>query len=162
MKSWLIAKDLDVGKDWRQEEKGMTEDEMVGWHHRLDGHGFEQIPADGEGQGRLECCSSWGRKEWDTTGWLNNNNYPIHIKIFPVASKMSFIAVWFSLEPGSKQRSAYWCCVSLSLSLQQSLSLFCYGFDFWTALSSDCIESHVLDLSWLWICFCLSNVNNLV
>ena len=63
-KSWLIGKDLDAGKDWRQEEKGMTQDEMVGWHHRLNGHEFEQAPGDGEGQGSLACCSPWGRKEW--------------------------------------------------------------------------------------------------
>ena len=52
----------------------MTEDEMVGWHHRLNGHEFEQTPGDGEGQGSLACCSPWGRKESDTTKQLNNNN----------------------------------------------------------------------------------------
>ena len=56
-----------VGNDWRQEEKGMTEDEMVGWHHRLDGHEFEQFLEVGDGQGCLVCCSPWGRKESDTT-----------------------------------------------------------------------------------------------
>ena len=71
-KSRLIRKDPDAGKDWRQEEKGMTEDEMVGWHHRLNGHEFEQAPGDGEGQGSLACCSPWGRKESDTTEWLKN------------------------------------------------------------------------------------------
>ena len=76
-KSWLIRKDPDAGKDWRQEEKGMTEDEMVEWHHRLYGHEFEQAPGDGEGQGSLECCSPWGHKELDMTEWLNNNNFPI-------------------------------------------------------------------------------------
>ena len=62
-KSWLIWKDPDPGKDWRWDEKGMTEDEMVGWHHRLDGHGFGWTPWVGDGQGGLTCCSSWGRKE---------------------------------------------------------------------------------------------------
>ena len=66
-KNWLIIKDSDTGKDWRQEEKGMTEDEMVGWHHPLNGHEFEQASGDGEGQGSLECCSPWGHKELDTT-----------------------------------------------------------------------------------------------
>ena len=66
-KSQLIWKDPDVGKDWGQEEKGMTEDEMVGWHHRLSGHEFEQTPRGGEGQGSLVCCSPWGHKEPDTT-----------------------------------------------------------------------------------------------
>ena len=71
-KSWLVRKDPDAGKDWRQEEKGMTEDEMVGWHHRLNGHMFEQIPTDGEGQGSLPCCGPWGHKESDMTEQLNN------------------------------------------------------------------------------------------
>ena len=52
----------------------MTEDEMVGWHHRLNGHEFEQVPVAGDGQGGLVCCSPWGHKESDTTEWLNNNN----------------------------------------------------------------------------------------
>ena len=70
-KSWLIWKDLDAGKDWGQEEKGMTEDEMVGWHHQLDGHGFGWTTGVGDGQGGLVCCGSWGHKELDTTEWLN-------------------------------------------------------------------------------------------
>ena len=65
-KSWLIWKDPDAKKDWGQEEKGTTEDEMVGWHHRLDGHGFGWTPGVGDWQGGLECCGSWGRKESDT------------------------------------------------------------------------------------------------
>ena len=70
-KSWLIWKDPDAGKDWGQEEKGTTEDEMVGWHHWLDGHGFGWTLGVGDGQGGLVCCSSWGYKESDTTEWLN-------------------------------------------------------------------------------------------
>ena len=66
-KSWLIGKDPDAGKDWRQEEKGTTEDEMVRWHHRLNGRELEQTPGDDEGQGGLLCFSSWGCKESDTT-----------------------------------------------------------------------------------------------
>ena len=62
-KNWLIWKDPDAGKDWTWEEKGMTEDEMVGRHHRLDGHEFEQALGCGEGQGSLACCSPWGHKE---------------------------------------------------------------------------------------------------
>ena len=73
-KSQLIRKDPDAGKDWRQEEKGTTEDEMVGWHHWLNGHEFEQALGDGEGQGSLVCCSPWCHKELDTTGWLNNHS----------------------------------------------------------------------------------------
>ena len=70
-KRWVIGKDLDAGRDWGQEEKGTTEDEMAGQHHLLDGHEFEWTPGVGDGQGGLACCSSWGRKESDTTEWLN-------------------------------------------------------------------------------------------
>ena len=70
-KSWLIGKDSDAGRDWGQEEKGMTEDEMGGWHHRLDGREFEWTPGVRDGQGGLVCCDSWGCKESDKTAWLN-------------------------------------------------------------------------------------------
>ena len=70
-KGWLIRKDPDAEKDWRQEEKGTIENEMIGWHHWLNGHEFEQALGFGEGQGSLECCSPWGRQELDTTQWLN-------------------------------------------------------------------------------------------
>ena len=73
VKSQLTRKDLDAGKDWRQEEKGMTEDEMIGWHHQLNGCESEKALGDGEGQGSLVCCSPRGRKELDTTDRLNNN-----------------------------------------------------------------------------------------
>ena len=66
-KSWLTWKDPDAGKDWGQEEKGMTENEVVGWHHQLDGHGFGWTPGAGDGQGGLACCGSWGCKKLDTT-----------------------------------------------------------------------------------------------
>ena len=68
-KSWLTGKDPDAGKDWRQEKKGMTEDEMVGWHHRLSGHGFGWTPEVGDGQGGLVCCSPWGHRE---STWLSD------------------------------------------------------------------------------------------
>ena len=71
VKSWLIWKDPDAGKDWRREEKRMTEDEMVGLYHWLNGHEFEQVPGVGDGQGVLACCSPWGRKESDMTEQLN-------------------------------------------------------------------------------------------
>ena len=70
-KSWLIGKDSDAGRDWGQEEKGMTEGEMAGWHHRLYGHESGWTPGVGDGQGGLACCDSWGRKESDTTERLN-------------------------------------------------------------------------------------------
>jgi len=71
VKSWLIGKDSDAGRDCGQEEKGMTEDEMARWHCRLDGCEFKWTPGVGDGQGGLVCCNSWGRKESDTTEWLN-------------------------------------------------------------------------------------------
>ena len=70
-KSWLIWKAPDAGKDWGQEEKQTTEDEIVGWHHQLDGHGFGWTPGVGDGQGGLACCGSWGLKESVMTEWLN-------------------------------------------------------------------------------------------
>ena len=99
-KNWLIRKDPDAGKDWRQEEKGTTEYEMVGWHHWLNGHEFEQAPGVGDGQGSLACCSPWGHKELDTTAWLNwteaslsftismiySNSYPLSFWCYPTIS----------------------------------------------------------------------------
>ena len=70
-KKWFIGKDPDAGKDWRQEKKGTAEDEIVGWHHWLDGHEFQQALGVGDGQGSLTCCSSWGCKQLDTTEQLN-------------------------------------------------------------------------------------------
>jgi len=71
VKSWLIWKDPDPGKDWGQEEKGTAQDEMAGWHHWLNGHGFGWTPGVGDGQGGLVCCGSWSRKELETTERLN-------------------------------------------------------------------------------------------
>ena len=69
VKNWLLGKDPDAGKEWKKEEKGMTEDEMIGWHHRLDGHEFEQAPGVGDGQGSLTCCSPWGSQSHK---WLSD------------------------------------------------------------------------------------------
>ena len=73
MQSQLIRKDHDAEEDWSQKEKGTTEDEMVGWHHWLNGHEFEQIPGDSQGQGSLVCCSPWSHKELNMMEQLNNN-----------------------------------------------------------------------------------------
>ena len=83
VRSWLIWKDPDAGKDWRQEEKGTAEDEMVGWHHRLDGHEFGWTLGVGDGQGGLAYCGSWGRKELDTTERLNWTELNWSESIFP-------------------------------------------------------------------------------
>ena len=84
-KIWLIWKDPDAGKDWRQEKKGTTEDGMVGWHHSLDGHEFEQALGVGDGQGSLACCSPWSWKEFDPTEQLNL----IELCSYSVASVLS-------------------------------------------------------------------------
>ena len=84
VKNWLIWKDPDAGKDWRLEEKWLTEDEMNGWHHWLDGHEFEQPLGVGDGQESLACCSLWGHKESDMTerlDWLKIR-YLIFISVF--------------------------------------------------------------------------------
>ena len=99
-KSWLIGKDSDAGRDWGQEEKGMTEDEMAGWHHGLDGCEFEWTLGVGDGQGGLACCNSWGLKELDTTeqlNWTETNFSTICIIILMALKgfKLSHILVTF-------------------------------------------------------------------
>ena len=76
VKNWLLRKDSDAGRDWRQEEKGTTEDKMVGWHHQLDGPQFEQASGDDEGQGSLERCCPWVAKSWTwPNDWTTNKTY---------------------------------------------------------------------------------------
>ena len=90
VRSWLIGKDPVAGKDWGEEEKGVTEDEMVGHHHRFNGHEFEQTPGDGEGQGSLACCSPQGHKELDRTerqNWTDSSWFNISI---PNATELLF------------------------------------------------------------------------
>ena len=89
-KSWLTGKDPDAGKDWRQEEKGTTENKMVGWHHRFDGHEFEQALGVGDGQGSLVCCSPWSHKESDMIEWLKWTDYS-HVRKNWVEEALSMI-----------------------------------------------------------------------
>ena len=92
-KSWLIGKDPDAGRDWGQEEKGTIEDEMAGWHHRLNGHRFGWTPGVGDGQGGLACCDSWGHKESDTTEWLNwTESMTKEARIYSVKKTISSIS----------------------------------------------------------------------
>ena len=93
-KNWLIGKDRDAGKDWRQEEKGTTEDEMVGWHHRLDGHEFGWTLGVGDGQAGLAYCDSWGLKESDTTERLNWTEWLILLSTFSYAYWPSTYFLW--------------------------------------------------------------------
>ena len=135
-KSWLIRKYSDAGKDWRQEEKGMTEDETVGWHHWLNGHEFEQAPGDGEGQGSLVCCSPWRHKELNMTEWPNNRIESSHLlstsdkeKYVRVFSEDYYIIVKYDFKG-----------LSISLKIRifadKGLSSQSYGFS----------SSHV----WMW------------
>ena len=96
VKNWLIGKDPDARKDWGQEEKGATEDEMVGWHHWLNGHKFEWTLEVGDGQGVLVCCDSWGLKESDMTERLNRTE-PAFSLIF-LFYLMNVNSIFFSCE----------------------------------------------------------------
>ena len=114
VKSWLIGKDPDAGRDWGQEEKGTTEDEMAGWHHRLDGHEFEWTPGVGDGQGDLVCCDSWGRKESDTAERLSWTE----LKVIYGDFKLLFQCSW------KLDERSYW-------SLFLDKELFWIGSTFW-------------------------------
>ena len=114
VKSWLIGKDPDAGKDWGHEEKWMIEDEMVGWHHWFNGHGFGWTPGVGDGQGGLECCSSWGRKESDTTEQLNWTEYRYPVDPVSLLKNHSFLHGTESGYFVGKQVTAFvWICLML-------------------------------------------------
>ena len=113
VKSRLIWKDPDAGKDWGQEEKGMTEDETVGWHHRLNEHGFGWTPGAGNGQGGLACCSSSGYKESDMTeqmNWTELLNGPTLTSIHDYWKNHSFDYTFFCQQ----NRCFLICCLDLS------------------------------------------------
>ena len=97
VKRWLIGKDSGAGRDWGQEEKGMTENEMAGWHHRLNGHEFEWTPGVGDGQGGLACCDSWGCNESDMIEWLNWIDPSIFsdFSFYYFLSQISYPVGWF-------------------------------------------------------------------
>ena len=129
-KSRLTRKDPDAGKNWRQEEEEVTEDEIVGQYHRLKGQKFEQTPRDGEGQGRLVCFSPWDSKESDTTEWLNNNS---HSEMAHTVCGMCF----------SLNKSTYY------LSLCLSLNSFCNETSrTWASLSAE--TRYVISVGRLW------------
>ena len=109
VKGWLIWKDPNAGRDWGQEEKGTTEDEMAGRHHRLDGHEYEWTPGVGDGQGGVACCDSWGRKESDTTerlsdwtelNWTEHKTGFIYSleTLFPFSLTLDFVEVYLNLD----------------------------------------------------------------
>ena len=122
-KSWLIGKDSDAGRDWGQEEKGTTEDEMAGWHHCLDGHEFEWTPGVGDGQGGLACCSSWGRKELDMTERLNWTELNT-LAMTPIQARVVFCLVTTTFKKSKGRRlwkplatiSSLWFATILTIS----------------------------------------------
>ena len=107
VKNWLIWKHIDARKDQRWEEKGTTEDEMVGWHHQLDGHKFEQALWVGDGQGSLACCSPWGHKKLDMTEQLNWMCVCVYIYTWK-AKRCSKEAITMKGEIRGKDRCQLW------------------------------------------------------
>ena len=140
VKNWLIGKDPDAGKDWRQEEKGVTEDKMVGWHHQLNGHEFKQAPGAGDGQGSLVCCTPWGHKESDMTEQLNwtwnctllyiQIKCYFNLKCFWISRKsmnwydVGTIYTWVNSLPHEFVNTENWFCGPENCSLSQPSSIF--------------------------------------
>ena len=161
LKNWLFGKDPDAGKDWRREEKGMTENEMVGWHHRLEGHGFEQALGVGDGQGSLVCCSPWSCKEsTERQNWTELNWLP-----FPkqnVNELCTFLSLHsFPLLQYVKTRSCY-CILLLCCSVTGYLLLnsICADLQVWLSngslgisLSVWVLGVNVLYMSVYWLFF---------
>ena len=98
VKNWLIWKDPDAGKDWRQEEKGTIEDEMAGWHHWLDGRESGWTLGVGDGQGGLVCCDSWGRKESDMTERLNWTEVCYNLSLLLVSMRITKLNIWIPFD----------------------------------------------------------------
>ena len=160
MKKWLTGKDTDAEKDWRQEEKGMTKEEMVGWHHQLYGHEFEQALGVGDGQGSLVCRSPWGHKESDMTEWLNWTDFILKKKniFIPGQLKIQKDKV-ISMKLYGLERKLLFTFMSLFKGIkgmENKLNHFCMSHDAWE-LSRRCIhigfEIHSL-LVWMEIHLC--------
>ena len=115
MKNWLIGKEPDAGKDWRRDKGTTSEDEMVGWHHRCNGHEFKQTPGAGDGQGSLECCSPWDCKESDTTEWLNW--YILSLIQNTLGAFFFFISSLYQMHKVNFHRRYCWTSYQVSISL---------------------------------------------
>jgi len=115
-------KDSDAGRDWGQEEKGMTEDKMAGWHHWLDGHEFGWTPEVGDGQGSLACCDSWGRKESDMIEWLN-------------WTELTFYTIWIWVITRLRRLVTSWGVVTLDAIKKQCYLLWRINADAQYALN---------------------------
>ena len=140
-KNWLTGKDPDTGENWRREKKGMTEDKMVGWHHRLNGHEFEQAPGVGDGQRSLACCSPWGHKELDTTEWLNWTDPKIPFDINKLSDP------YFKLPSDSLRANIFLSKLIVILSRQLLATLWLFVF-----ISSDSFSSLEYSFSVTQIC----------
>ena len=125
-KSWLIGKDYDAGRSWGQEEKGTTEDDTAGWHHRLDGCEFEWTPGTGDGQGGLTCCNSWGHKESDTTEQLNWTDHSTRAR--PLECEVKWALGSITMNKANEgdgipvelfQILKKWCCESAALNMPE-------------------------------------------
>ena len=114
VKNELIGKDADAGNDWRWEEKGITEHKMVGWHHQLNGHEFEQAPGVGDGQGNLACCSPWGRRV--RHDWVNELNWSILHMVVYMRPCYSLLSPHPLLPPPTcSRKSVFYLCVSIAV-----------------------------------------------
>ena len=140
-KNWLIGKDPDAGEKWRREEKGMTEDKMVGWHHQLNGHEFEQAPGVGDGQGSLACCSPWGHKELGTTERLNWTDPKIPLDVNNLSDP------YFKLPSDSLRANIFLSKLIVILFRQLLATLWLFGF-----ISSDSFSSWEHSFSVTQIC----------
>ena len=107
-KSWLIGKDSDAGTDWGREEKGTTEDEMAGWHHRLDGHEFEWTPGVCDGQGGLACCDSWGHKESEMIERLNWTENQFNVEVLKIEYVLKSSRIFVEFITGAKTWSIWY------------------------------------------------------
>ena len=142
VKNWLIGKDPDAGQDWRQEEKGTTEDEIVRWHHQVSGLKFEQAPGIGDGQGSLACCSPWGHKELDTTEQLKWTEVNLPEGTTPVNTCL-LSGLWqFSVAIGSFTRSSTTLC-------NTTFSCHCFSLNYlsWAPCSIQISLLHVAEFS---------------
>ena len=145
-KSWLTGKDSDAGRNWGQEEKGTTEDEIAGWHHWLDGRESEWTPGVGDGQGGLACCDSWGRKESDTTerlNWTDLNWWHMMCNIFSYSYLTSEFDPWVTKLPWRRK----WQLTSVFLPGKSREQRRLVGYSpwvtkSWTRLSNWALNSH--------------------
>ena len=151
MKSWLIRKDPDTGRDWGQEEKGTTEDEMAGWHHRLDGCEFEWTPGVGDGQGGLVCCDSWSRKESDTTEQLNWTELIYLIYLWSgsvVEGMLGPVSAWWGRDSPSALRLKPGLQAAATSKVWRHIQSWAYLSCPWEEVGSG--SSFITTLNWPW------------